>query len=119
MLHPSCRLTLLDADALALAAAAENHPDAHCILSDGWTAMPPGERFDWIVSNPPIHVGRDEDYAICSALARRAREWLSPRGQLVAVTQRTVGLGTLFRETFRKSRMLAETPRYQVWLGRP
>ena len=68
----SLRLHLLDADALALAAAAENVPQARrLLLCSGWpdeaAAFPRRAaagrrpaRYDWIVSNPPVHRGQPD-----------------------------------------------------------
>lgn len=115
---PDSELHLLDVDAVALAAAGENLPGARLILSDGWRAMEPGTAFDLVLSNPPIHRGKDEDYRACEELLRQAKHHLRPRGVLVTVTQRTVGIGKLYHRSFRRAELLLETPRFQVWRGR-
>lgn len=115
---PSARLTLLDVDALALAAAAHNVPHAEVALSDGWGAARALGTFDLILSNPPIHRGVEEDFSIVGALIAGAPERLRPGGRLVAVVQRTAGVGKLFAAAFPSVETLAETTQYQVWSGR-
>jgi 16S rRNA (guanine1207-N2)-methyltransferase len=99
--EPTLRLTLLDADALALHAAAENVPPpaAACVLSDGWEALPPAakprKRFAWIVSNPPVHAGAADDLAVLQALLAGAPSRLAPGGSLWIVSQAQVPVGRL------------------------
>lgn len=112
---PNLRLTLLDADATALAAARENVPDAAYVLSDGLSGLEPAARFDLIVSNPPIHTGRQEDFSVLSALLEQAPKLLRPKGALIFVVQRTAGIGRLLAGLKRKNVKLAETSAFQVW----
>lgn len=116
---PEARITLLDIDALALDAAGENLPEAERLLSDGWSAVAPERRFDLILSNPPIHRGKEEDFSALEALAGRAGHFLAPQGRLLFVVQRTVGAGRLLRRSLPRALLLAETPRFQLWQGRP
>lgn len=112
---PDLRLTLLDADALALDAAKENVAGAEFLLGDGMAAVDPAARYDLIVSNPPIHVGRQEDFSVLTALLEVGLKRLRPKGALVFVVQRTAGVGRLISAQKRKAEMPAETPAYQVW----
>jgi 16S rRNA (guanine1207-N2)-methyltransferase len=97
--EPTLRLTLLDADALALHAAAQNVPPAACVLSDGWAALPPArkprKRFAWVVSNPPVHAGAADDLAVLQALLAGAPARLAPGGSLWVVSQAQVPVGRL------------------------
>ena len=77
--YPSAKVTLLDADAIALHAAARNMESsrkkkAKCILSDCFADMdrdvPRTKTFDWIVSNPPVHRNKANDFAVCVKLAK-------------------------------------------------
>ena len=115
---PGASYTLLDVDALALHAARQNLPDAHSCLSDAWQGLQADARFDLIVSNPPIHRGRDVDFSALQDLVSGAPERLSPAGRLVLVTHRTVGTGRLLSAHFSSVSTLAETPRFQVWAAR-
>jgi 16S rRNA (guanine1207-N2)-methyltransferase len=112
---PDARLTLLDADALALDAAKENVAGAEFLPGDGMDAVDPAARYDLIASNPPIHVGRQEDFSVLTALLEVGLKRLRPKGALVFVVQRTAGVGRLISAQKRKSEMLAETPAFQVW----
>ena len=114
---PEVRLTLLDMDSVALHAARQNVPDAVHVLSDGWSAVPARRDFDLILSNPPLHRGKEEDFGALEALVRGAKDRLKPRGALIAVVQRSAGVGKLFAAALKNVEALAETPQYQVWRG--
>lgn len=116
---PDARLTLLDIDAVALHAARQNVPDAELVLSDGLSGLGTRERFGLILSNPPLHRGKDEDFGMLEALVTGTKQYLKLRGSLVAVTQRTAGVGKLFKSAFGHAEMLMETPQFQVWSGTP
>lgn len=116
---PDARLTLLDVDAVALHAARRNVPDAEVVLSDGLSGLGARERFGLILSNPPLHRGKDEDFGMLEALVAGTKQYLKLRGSLVAVTQRTAGVGTLFKTAFGHADLLLETPQFQVWKGTP
>ncbi|KAK3284847.1 hypothetical protein CYMTET_7514, partial [Cymbomonas tetramitiformis] len=91
-------LHLLDADVLALRAAAKNLPEARCHLSDGWcslleaSAAEPASclRFHWIVSNPPVHCGLQDDFSVIEEMLEHAPRFLHPGGALYFVTQQYV-----------------------------
>lgn len=115
---PDIRLALLDADALALDAARENVPEAEFILADGaaaLTRLAGGERFELIVSNPPIHLGRQEDFSVLAALLEQGPKLLKLKGSLVFAVQRTAGAGRLISAVGRKASLLRESPAFQVW----
>ncbi|MBP2294675.1 methyltransferase [Azospirillum rugosum] len=116
---PDAKLTLLDVDAVALHAARQNVPDAECVLSDGLAGLGARERFGLILSNPPLHRGKDEDFGMLEALVVGTKQYLKLRGSLVAVTQRTAGVGKLFKTAFGHADLLLETPQFQVWKGTP
>ncbi|MBP2298546.1 methyltransferase [Azospirillum picis] len=117
--QPDAPLTLLDIDAVALHAARQNVPEAELVLSDGLAGLGSRERFGLILSNPPLHRGKDEDFGMLDALVAGTKQYLKLRGSLVAVTQRTAGVGKLFRTAFGHADMLLETPQFQVWSGTP
>jgi 16S rRNA (guanine1207-N2)-methyltransferase len=117
LLNPDLQLTLLDVDALAVHASGLNVPGAEIVLGDGWAGLGSPEPFDLILSNPPIHVGKDEDFSALTELINKAPVHLSARGKLVMVVQRTAGVGRLMRSAFAKSRTLSENNQFQVWCG--
>jgi len=111
---PTAALHLLDADSLALAAAQRNIPHGQCHPSDGWSLAPPGP-FDLIVSNPPIHRGRSEDYQILTDLLEKSARHLTPKGRLVLVGQTRIHLDKRMRQNFSAPVKLAQNNRFQVW----
>lgn len=114
---PECEVSLLEVDAPSLEAAKLNLPGAKAFLSDAWHQLPKAERYDAILSNPPIHRGIEEDMGVLHDLVRGASGHLTASGVLVAVCQRSVGAGALFNETFNNVRLLVETKSFQVWCG--
>lgn len=89
-------VVMLEADALAGLAATRNVPEAELVLSDGWARLDKTSRFDGIVSNPPIHKGKDEDFSVLKALIQEAPKYLRQGGSLVLVVQRQVPVMQLF-----------------------
>ena len=116
--RPALKVTLLDADALAIEASRANVPGARAHLcSDGWQGVPEGERFDLIVSNPPIHRGKEEDFGVLRALLEDAAPRLLPSAQLWFVVQRQVPVEAILRESkaWRAHELIAQDTRFRVW----
>lgn len=85
------KLTLLDADACALEAARKNlEGDADFVLSDGWTSLPSDQKFDLILSNPPVHLGLAVDFVPLRDFLAGAASRLKSDGVAYFVTQRYV-----------------------------
>ena len=59
-------------------AARCNLPTARAILSDGWGALPRRPRFQWIVSNPPVHLGVQPDFRIVRSQGRHTHARSGP-----------------------------------------
>lgn len=101
--EPTLRVVLLDADAVALAAARENVQSARRVVcADGWpesSARVLGARkgFDVVVSNPPVHRGVPDDLRVLFQLVSGAAERLRAGGSLYLVTQAHVPVGPLCR----------------------
>jgi 16S rRNA (guanine1207-N2)-methyltransferase len=112
------KLVGLDYDAVAVHAATINLPGATFVCGDGWAALPAGPAFDWIISNPPLHIGKDEDLTALVDLITHAGSRLTDEGRLVVVAQRTVGVGALMAECFDRPRMLRHTSTFEVWISR-
>lgn len=90
--NPGVRVTMSDADAIALAAAVENVSAGIAVLSDGFLQVEGS--FDAIVSNPPIHRGTVEDFTVFRDLVETSVDRLKPAGKLIFVVQRQVSLKT-------------------------
>eukprot|EP00966_Prymnesium_polylepis_P024037 553424-Prymnesium_polylepis.1 len=97
------KLHLLDADAVALEAARVNVPKAKALhLCADWPhtarAFPKlakPRRYDWIVSNPPVHRGQPDAFDTVAALISGARRRLRPSGVLWIVAQEQVPIGRM------------------------
>eukprot|EP00041_Stephanoeca_diplocostata_P009244 m.140915 g.140915 ORF g.140915 m.140915 type:complete len:1237 (+) comp17665_c0_seq17:163-3873(+) len=136
---PDARVTMLDADVLAIAAAKRNVPtaDAH-VASDCWEALtlpsddqssqitrgavPTGSgatEYDWIVSNPPVHIGRSQHFGVlASCLAGAATYLARPHGTLVFVTQNYIPARLLASKHAGLNISLAASDgRFAVWVA--
>jgi 16S rRNA (guanine1207-N2)-methyltransferase len=114
--EPSIKVDLLDADTIALAAAAQNVPGARRIASDAWHGLPQRQRYDLIVSNPPFHQGKSEDFTALTALIEEAAQRLAEGGALWLVVQRQLAIESLFHQAgLFNVRCAAQTGRFRVW----
>jgi 16S rRNA (guanine1207-N2)-methyltransferase len=110
----SLQLTLLDNDSVALLAAAENAPGATRVLGGRLTAVA-GQRFNLIVSNPPLHDGFKDDLGALLALIAEAPGHLLPGGSLLMVVQRRIALDQALGAAFGTVAQVADDGRYRVW----
>ena len=110
-------LTLLDRDALAIHVARQNLPDATHQLGDGLASVG-DERFDWIVSNPPLHDGKENAPQLLVDFIQRAPSHLTRAGRLLLVTHRSGPAPRLLSEHFHDCDVLRETRSSRVWLAR-
>ena len=94
--EPTLKVTLTDADAVASKASEANVPEAAgSVLADRWRGIEADKRFDWIVSNPPVHFGKAQDFSVVEALAAGAASHLAPGGSIWVVCQNYVPMGML------------------------
>ncbi len=114
---PEADLDLVDSDALAVEAARRNLPGVRAALGDAWSALPAGARFDLIVSNPPFHRGKEEDYELIRTLIDGAAQRLRRRGELQVVTQRRLALGRWLRDRFAAVRVERESGSHRLWVA--
>ena len=112
---PNAVVELLDADALALAAASVNVPTALRIHGTNLSSAP-GD-YDLIVSNPPIHEGKDETLRIVQSMCREAPSALKPTGSLMIVVQRRLGAESLLAQSFRHVAAVADDGPFRVLLA--
>lgn len=117
-LQPSAEVHLADADALAVRAACRNVPAArHGYLGDSWQGVPSEVTFDWIVSNPPVHRRRQDDFGVLAALVEGAARRLRPGGRLWIVAQVHVPVGPLLEKHDFKVRAESDG-RFVLWRAR-
>ncbi len=76
----------VDIDAWAVASAARNLPQADIRLGDGLATLRTGERFDVVVSNPPLHVGLERSPTIVKRWREALPEHLATGGVAWFVT---------------------------------
>lgn len=107
-------LEALDADALAVEVTRRNVPEAKVFSGDGFTAIG-DHRYHRILSNPPIHAGKAEDFGVLRRLVAEAPAHLLPGGDLWLVVQRQVPVDPLLGQVFGRVRLAAETGRFRVW----
>lgn len=113
MQQPQAVVDLIDADALAIEAVRENVPEGRAAIGDRLAATGQ-QRYDVILSNPPLHAGVAEDHGAMERLIRDAPHRLKAGGVLQLVVQRRVKAGDPMREVFGNVDVVAEDGRYRV-----
>ena len=106
-------IDMIEADALALAAARENVPGARCLTGTSLAAAE-ARRYDLIVSNPPIHEGIAESHAVLERLIADAPARLRANGKLLLVVQRRVAILPLMLKAFPAADVIADNGRFTV-----
>ena len=81
-------------------------------------------KYDWIVSNPPVHRGQSDDFQVVAELIRGARKRLRKHGVLWIVAQEHVPIGRLLalhgkKLTRVKAHAVATEGRFVVWSASP
>jgi 16S rRNA (guanine1207-N2)-methyltransferase len=109
LLDRGAKVSLVEPDALSREAALENVPEAE-ILTGG---IPPRRRYDLIVSNPPLHRGKEMDLSVVTRLIAEAPRHLQRDGALLIVTQKTIPVPRLAAPAAVQLR--AEAGGYRVW----
>ena len=102
---------------LALEATRRNVADCGLHAADGLGALPAELIYDAILSNPPLHTGKDQQYDTVRALCEDAPARLSPKGALWLVTQRPVPIGRWLEDGFAEVEVVDETRSFRVWRG--
>ena len=125
--QPSIALHMLDADSVAIEAVRRNVSSAYAVhLSDGWASVDPSLRFDFIVSNPPVHSGLGDDMEVVKGLVQGAAPRalggggrLKPGGILCLVTQTQIPTGCILHangfEESQRNFVDCEAGHFLVW----
>ena len=116
-LYPDAHIDGIEADSWSMMAAEKNVEGVHWLLSDGWTKMPRDRRYDLIVSNPPVHIGKESDYSIVEGLLQGAKERMHRRGELLMVLQSHVPLLKLIPNI--RAEVVEERFGYRIWRVQP
>jgi 16S rRNA (guanine1207-N2)-methyltransferase len=113
---PTARVTALEPDGLAAAAAAENVPEARIRIGRGWDALAEAGEWDLIVANPPYHRGKAETLAEIEAFLSGVPTHLSRTGTMRCVVQRRLPFEERAQAAgLKKIRVVADRGPYRVW----
>lgn len=97
-----------------LAAATTAHSVSYQVLaSDGLQAV--SGPFDWIVSNPPFHAGKQTNYQITQQFIQQSKQKLKAGGQLLLVANSFLPYREALASSFKKVTMVVATPQFTVW----
>jgi 16S rRNA (guanine1207-N2)-methyltransferase len=109
------RLTLIDLDARAIAAARRNLEDPRAaFLQADLRAAPSLSDLDFAIINPPFHDGGAEDRALGQAFVIAAAKMLRTGGTLRLVANVTLPYEATLVALFRHSRLLVRANGYKV-----
>lgn len=111
---PGARIEMADWDALAILSASQNVLAATAHIAAALADLG-ASTYELIVSNPPIHDGKSEDYTVLGQLIAQAPARLTPKGQLLLVVQRRVPVAEWLAAAFGKVEKAAEDTRFCVW----
>lgn len=114
--NSNCELTMADVDAMALRSAALNSArqgvEATIIPSDG-LAEAKG-RFNYIITNPPFHTGKETDYSVVETLFRQARDKLTQYGEVWLVANRHLPYEELAAGHFSEQEEMASAKGFKI-----
>jgi 16S rRNA (guanine1207-N2)-methyltransferase len=115
---PTARVHVVEPDALARLALAENlgwaaeEVSARILSAWEWDREP---LFRLIFSNPPYHVGKDESLEVIEGLVTGAARALEAGAELRMVVQRRLPVEELLKAGFRTVTPVADEGPYRVW----
>jgi 16S rRNA (guanine1207-N2)-methyltransferase len=115
--QPDLSIDAIDNDALAIEAARENVPSARAIVGNDLASVG-AERYDLIVSNPPIHDGVTESHGVLDKLIADAPRHLTNAGALILVVQRRIDVQKTLFEAFGNAEVVARDAQFTVWRAR-
>jgi 16S rRNA (guanine1207-N2)-methyltransferase len=117
---PTARVTALEPDGLAAAAAAENVPGARVRIGRGWAALAETEPWDLVVSNPPYHRGKAETLAEIESFLAGVPARLARGGSIRCVVQRRLPFGERAQDAgLSRTRIVADRGPYRIWDAAP
>lgn len=107
-------LDLHEAEARALEAARRNVTDPRAAFHWSDVTRLTGQRYDWIVTNPPFHRGRAAEPELGAAFITAAAQLLKPAGRLLLVANRSLPYEATLARSFRTVTPLSEDSAYKV-----
>jgi len=122
LLDPTSRVTLADADPLAVEvsrrnAALNGAANVTVHLTDVLTDVP-GQTFDVVLTNPPFHQGRAQDVGLAHRFIAEAGAALRPGGRLYVVCNRFLRCGPVMKQHVGPVTEVAGDQRYKVLVAR-
>jgi 16S rRNA (guanine1207-N2)-methyltransferase len=114
----SCIVHGLDVNRLAIEASMENFPQVTWICSEGFTRLPKDSKYDLIISNPPIHVGKNMTMGVAEQFIRQIPRYLASGGEVRLVAQKTIPIQRLMQPVLKNVTCLAQDRIYHIWSGR-
>ncbi len=116
--QPKARVTMVEPDVLAARAAAENVPGARTVLGASIEAAAKHGPYDFVLSNPPIHLEGRQRLDVARDLWRRAGALLNRRGSLIVVSQRRFAPESGALALFHRVETLGDRGPHRVWRAR-
>lgn len=115
--EPKLEVTLTDVDAFALQStrlnAARLGLAAEVLASDGLAQVT--GKFDYIITNPPFHQGKDTSYLFARQLFAQAKQHLVNDGQLWLVANRHLPYEDWAREYFANVEIMAQEQGFKLF----
>lgn len=106
--------TLYEADYDAHLLSKKNVEDKRAIFQWSDVMDIEGGEYDWVITNPPFHVGRAGDPEIGASFIRAAARALKYNGQLLMVANRHLPYEKTVEDNFRVSKIVAQNNAYKV-----
>lgn len=118
-INPTVELVSADVSAAAIAATQRtlqaNHISGEVFASDVFSAI--SGKFDFIVSNPPFHDGKETNYNAAETLIKQSKTFLNANGKLCIVANSFLPYHQLLDDNFKRVDVIAKTPKFKVYLA--
>ena len=118
--NKNTRVTLLDSNALALRASEEtlaaNHLNGQVMASNGLSEL--SDRYDVVVSNPPIHAGVKTDNRLGMRLLETVHENIRPGGSLIMVANVHLPYEKWLSRHFKRTLELTANENFKVIMAK-
>lgn len=112
---------MVDSSLLAVAAAKENLRDNNIQMAKAFAgdilSWVRNERYDYILSNPPFHSGKEVVYDISQAFIQQSRDILRPGGKLILVANAFIRYDRLIGQIFGNVSSPVKTSKYHILCG--
>lgn len=115
--NPKAQISAIDSDIAAVNATKENAISNHLgnlevIPSHGFSAVPNGEKFDLVLSNPPTHRGRE----VVDNMIKESKDRLNPQAKLVLVVEARIKpwVARQMKEVFGNYKILKRSSKHVV-----